>query len=125
MEYLGTLKVSHRDLKLENVFVEELGHWPRVFLADFGFSKAMSTMAVTTTMVGSACMHGEALLILRSPFRSLTTVFTAYMAPEVLRAGKMTAYSTRPADVWAWAVMAVEIVTGQLQYAGKQPRTVM
>ncbi len=74
----------HRDVKPGNVLLEPDGH---VWLADFGVARPVgTTTTVTGQLVGTA----------------------AYMAPEVIGGER----ARPPADVYAFACMAFEVLTG-------------
>jgi serine/threonine-protein kinase len=87
-------QILHRDLKPENILLPEAGGPPKVL--DFGVAKLMAagggpgTVTVGATIVGTP----------------------AYMAPEQLRG---SAVDTR-ADIYSLAVLAYEMLTGQLPF---------
>lgn len=87
----------HRDVKPENVLLEPDGH---VWLADFGVARAVgNTTTVPGQMIGTA----------------------AYMAPEVIAGGR-----ARPsADLYAFACMAFECVTGRRPFPDGEVGTVL
>ena len=87
-------QVLHRDLKPENVLLPETGGPPKVL--DFGVAKLMESGAGPGTLTGGATIVGT----------------PAYMAPEQLRGSAVDAR----ADVYSLAVMAYELLTGQLPF---------
>jgi len=89
--------IIHRDVKPDNILVSEDG---RVKLMDFGIAK---------TMAPRMTAHGE---FLGSP---------AYSAPELLRGEDPTPSSDR----FAFAVMAFELLTGQLPHPGNNVAAVI
>jgi cGMP-dependent protein kinase len=92
IEYLHTLNIIYRDLKPENMMVEESGY---LRLIDLGTAKRLE--------------KGKG-------FRTFTMIGTPhYMGPEVLQ-GKGYTFST---DLWSIGVMLFEFVCGALPYAEK------
>lgn len=87
----------HRDVKPENVLLEPDGH---AWLADFGVARAVgNTTTVPGQMIGTA----------------------AYMAPEVISGGR-----PRPAaDLYAFACMAFECLTGRRPFPDGEVGTVL
>jgi serine/threonine-protein kinase len=85
----------HRDVKPENVLITADGDHVKV--ADFGLARAVTEVTSTTT--GTI----------------LGTV--AYLAPEVITTGGCDART----DVYAVGVLAYEMLTGTLPYAGETP----
>jgi len=87
----------HRDVKPENVLLEPDGH---AWLADFGVARAVgNTTTVPGQMIGTA----------------------AYMAPEVIGGGR-----ARPAaDLYAFACMAFECLTGRRPFPDGEVGTVL
>ncbi|KAG5473607.1 hypothetical protein LSCM4_03677 [Leishmania orientalis] len=87
--YLHDVKrVLHRDLKPSNLLISESGH---VKIADFGVSKLIQTLAVSSTYVGTMC----------------------FMAPERLEQG-MYGFSS---DVWSLGLTMIGAVTGKNPWA--------
>ena len=73
----------HRDLKLENIMVDENGY---IKIIDFGLSKILTTDQVATTQCGTA----------------------EYFAPEVLRS---QGYG-KNVDWWAVGILIYEMLFG-------------
>ena len=87
MEYLHSVNLIHRDLKPQNLLVNE--KW-ECKVADFGIS-TISGHTTKMTCIGTP----------------------VYMAPEVLTKDK---YSTK-ADVYSFAVLLLEIYSGNIPYS--------
>lgn len=96
LEYLHGLDIIYRDLKTENVMLDEEGH---VKLIDFGLSKlGMSEGALTNTFCGTV----------------------EYMAPEVVT--RSPGYN-KPADWWSFGIFTFDLLTGRSPFhsnRGKQ-----
>jgi serine/threonine protein kinase len=102
---LHELNIIHRDIKLENIFLDASG---RVRLGDFGLTMSMRQEAAISP-VGTV----------------------EYMAPEVVAlpsvdmvtSGRVRASTIPPTDekvdIWALGVTLYELVTGRLPFEGK------
>ncbi|HYB94061.1 MAG TPA: protein kinase [Vicinamibacterales bacterium] len=88
--------VFHRDLKPENILLPEGGVGPKV--VDFGVAKLATSAAGAGTLSVAGTIVGT----------------PAYMAPEQLRGETVDAR----ADVFSLGVMAYEMLTARLPYAG-------
>merc|ERR1712000_630241 len=86
--YLHQKKLIHRDLKSQNLLVNDL--W-QCKVADFGISTVNPTITRAMTCIGTP----------------------VYMAPEVLSKNK---YSEK-ADVYSFGIVLAEIFTGALPYS--------
>ncbi|MDZ4862504.1 MAG: protein kinase [Gemmatimonadota bacterium] len=108
LAYAHAEGIVHRDIKPENIL---LSHGTAV-VTDFGIAKALSA---ARTQEGSAGLHaGEnAGAILTLTGSSIGT--PAYMAPEQA-AGDTVDHR---ADLYAWGVMAYELLSGVHPFAGK------
>lgn len=97
--------VVHRDIKPDNVLLSN----GEAMVTDFGVAKALSA---STTAAGS------------SGFTSLGVALgtPAYMAPEQAAADPNVDHR---ADIYAWGVMAYELLTGQPPFAGRTPQAVL
>ena len=99
LEYAHAHGVVHRDIKPENVLLSG----GTAVVTDFGIAKALSASKTqapggTLTVVGTS---------LGTP---------AYMAPEQAVGDEVDAR----ADIYAWGIMAYEMLTGAHPFAGKQ-----
>src|SRR5688572_7631571 len=102
LAYAHENQVVHRDIKPENVLISG----GSAMVTDFGVAKAL------TASSGSA------------PGSSLTSLGVAlgtpaYMAPEQASADPNTDYR---ADIYAFGVVAYEILTGSTPFAGRSPQ---
>ena len=88
--------VVHRDLKPDNVLIEDGG---RVVLTDFGVARAIEATDVRSTAAGG---------IVGTP---------AYMAPEQVEAGTVDGRT----DVYALGIVLFEMLSGVLPFAGETP----
>jgi hypothetical protein len=101
LEGVHAAGIIHRDFKSENVFLRRNDDGTETSLVmDFGLARALEMQA------GRAAPSGA--LILGTP---------AYMAPEQVQ-GKPV---TRAADVFAFGVVAFEMITGAWPFGGDSP----
>jgi len=87
--YLHSRGVAHRDIKLENIMVDEKGE--NVKLIDFGFSRLNNTKFFST--------------FCGSPF---------YAAPEILTGGQYNI----SVDIWSLGVLFYALLTGNIPWTG-------
>ena len=85
--------VSHRDMKPENLLLDQVGHTK---ISDFGLSKLTDFLSMSMNYQSQRGMKGT----------------PAYMAPEILRNEK---YS-KSGDVYAFGLIVYEIMTGKFPY---------
>jgi carbon catabolite-derepressing protein kinase len=88
VRYIHQRNVSHRDIKLENILLDDLFN---VHLADFGFSVVAAPDALINTPCGS-------------PF---------YTAPEVIDSRE---YDGRKADIWSLGICLYAMCVGQIPW---------
>lgn len=90
LQYCHGLNVTHRDLKLENVLLDESNN---VKLIDFGFSTCIPLEKKSTVFCGTP----------------------SYMAPEIVARRE---YTGPPADVWALGVLLFAMLCGCFPFKG-------
>lgn len=94
--YMHEQKVAHRDLKLENIMLDDYG---QIKLVDFGFSKHAEQDHLFSTPCGSP----------------------AYAAPEIIDGKK---YNGMEADMWSCGVILFTLLTGSLPWSGRNQMSV-
>ena len=87
---LHDLNIMHRDMKLENIMIEENGY---LKLIDYGLAKFLEQGDVATTKAGTV----------------------EYFAPEMISTSKKRGYD-KQADWWAVGIIAFELLTGVTPY---------
>lgn len=87
-------RVAHRDIKLENLLLQEVGNDASIKLADFGFSKKVRRPNCLTTLLGTP----------------------GYMAPEILDQ-RSQGYDER-CDIWSVGVVVYCLLGGYLPFQG-------
>jgi Tol biopolymer transport system component/tRNA A-37 threonylcarbamoyl transferase component Bud32 len=103
--------IIHRDLKPGNIKLDDAGN---VKVLDFGLAKALSAdpdgsgddISLTTSPTLTAVMGTQAGTILGT---------AGYMSPEQARGKKLD----RRTDVWAFAVILFEMLTGEAMFTGE------
>src|SRR6478672_9799669 len=106
LEYAHERGVVHRDLKPANIKVTPEG---RVKVLDFGLAKAILNEAPVADPASSPT------LTMRSTVLGVIMGTAAYMSPEQAK-GKPV---DRRADIWAFAVVLMEMLSGQPLYTGE------
>lgn len=91
IEYLHSLGVSHRDVKLENVLFESDRD---IKLIDFGFS--------------TVCQPGKKLKVFCGT--------PSYMAPEIVRRSE---YEGKPVDMWSMGILLYALLCGCFPFRAK------
>lgn len=102
---LHELNVIHRDIKLENIFLDSNG---RVRLGDFGLTMSQRQEAAISPVGTVEYMAPEVV---------------ALPSVEMVTSGRIRASSIPPTDekvdIWALGVTLYELVTGRLPFEGK------
>jgi MAP/microtubule affinity-regulating kinase len=90
IEYCHRLHVAHRDIKLENILLDDKEN---VKVIDFGFSAVLSAESRTRAFCGTP----------------------NYMAPEIIMRRD---YKAQPVDIWALGVLLYAMLTGKFPFKG-------
>jgi serine/threonine-protein kinase len=106
LEYAHERGVVHRDLKPANVKVTPEG---RVKVLDFGLAKALTNDSVASDPADSPT------LTMQTTLAGVILGTAAYMSPEQAK-GKPV---DKRADIWAFGVVLVEMLTGRRMYGGE------
>uniref|UniRef100_A0A182QM38 Protein kinase domain-containing protein n=1 Tax=Anopheles farauti TaxID=69004 RepID=A0A182QM38_9DIPT len=94
VKYLHEQGITHRDLKPDNILLEDNGEDTLLKVTDFGLSKFVSKNSVMRTVCGTSL----------------------YVAPEVLRSSGRDCY-TRKVDIWSLGVVLYAMLSGSLPFS--------
>ncbi|OBS67360.1 hypothetical protein A6R68_04062 [Neotoma lepida] len=108
--YLHDMGIIHRDIKMENILLDERGH---LKLTDFGLSRRLSQGARAYTICGTLQYMGE---------REATAGGEVDLeTPEVLSGGPYT----HTADWWSLGVLLFSLATGKFPVAAERDHVTM
>ena len=102
MEYCHGMGVCHRDLKLENLMVDNVDGAERIKVTDFGLSKDQNQHSNPHTKVGTI----------------------SYMAPEVTEANNSEPYDGPAADIWSLGCILYVLVCCKYPFGYDGPASV-
>jgi len=108
LEYAHDHGVIHRDLKPANIKVKADG---TVKVLDFGLAKALQDEQTEVDLRNSPTLSAVATM------QGVILGTAGYMSPEQAK-GKAV---DRRADIWAFGVVLVELLTGKTLYVGETP----
>lgn len=110
LDYIHARGIVHRDVKLENVLLDETGC---PFLADFGMTKSLSS--------ASKHLGGRIFDSSYSTKKGLVIGTPSYMSPEQCRSKEVDARS----DVYSLGIVLYELLTGELPFEDESSVEVM
>lgn len=88
LAYVHSRGLMHRDVKPENVVIDDAGERPTAVLVDFGFARLLAPDRMHTAVVGTPC----------------------YTAPELLAGRRGTARYGEACDLYSCGVLALELL---------------
>jgi serine/threonine-protein kinase len=103
--------IVHRDLKPANIKLSSDG---QVTVLDFGLAKALESSGVTSGS-GAQSLSLSPTITAEMTAKGVLLGTAAYMSPEQARGEA----ADRRADIWAFGVVLMEMLTGNRVYAGK------
>ena len=91
MDYIHAKNIVHRDIKLENILLDESND---IKLIDFGFSTSVAPDKTFNIFCGTP----------------------SYMAPEIISRAN---YKPKPTDIWALGILLFVMLVGSFPYRGE------
>ena len=104
--------IVHRDLKPANINFTGSG---KIKVLDFGLAKALESGAGVDSSPSNPSLSLSPTLTAQMTGAGVLLGTAAYMSPEQARGDA----ADRRADIWAFGVVVMEMLTGQTVYAGK------
>lgn len=130
LQYLHSLGIVHRDLKVENILLQGVGTQSEIKIADFGLSAFVGVGEVRTCMLACSLLLNQLFSsvfvlmrhqvgydaeegIKRKKYRQLTDMWGTkeYFAPELIK----RAYGPQ-ADLWAVGCIVYEMLSGDVAF---------
>lgn len=100
LQYLHSRKITHRDIKPDNVLLKDESDFTIAKLSDFGLSKFVGNETVLKSLIGTP----------------------NYVAPEVLKSRVLGKYES-VVDVWSLGVLLFACLSGTLPFADEDKGT--
>jgi len=97
IDYLHSMNVCHRDLKLENLLLVSKSRKSKIKVSDFGLSKVSNSFSVLQTFVGSPL----------------------YIAPEIICSAETGGSYSLKSDCWSLGVILFTLLSGTQPFRQK------
>ncbi|CAN0105640.1 unnamed protein product, partial [Laminaria digitata] len=113
VDYIHSLGVAHRDLKLENLLLSKDGK--RIKVTDFGLAARLDEWEGDPKHQRRRSWGGK-----RKQRRQQTACGTpSYAAPEIIASSETQGYDARGVDIWCAGVVLYAMVTGKMPFRGE------
>jgi serine/threonine-protein kinase ULK/ATG1 len=129
LQFLHKYKLMHRDLKPQNLLLEESKFDTTLKIADFGFARSIEPDTMAATLCGTPLymvrtskvffFSRVGCEVMSVHMRELSYVILSdAQAPEILRHDK---YDSK-ADLWSLGTIIFEMITGNPPFAANNPK---